>query len=202
MSDENPELQTFEIYLPPELISRYKQNYLLQVDTEIGRTHTKNENALHAESKLLALRAAVPIGLDMQILMTNKRAMNKVMIKQVEQVRADPNTFIRTKSWSDYLLNRTPSDLVTEKKIIMFKDFFGEFSKTFSMGMDFDYMMLDILILTAVEAATKNSTTIASKIMLGVLFAYLIDSFLFWLRSYLGKRNLSRHTLVDDAFLI
>ena len=84
----------------------------------------------------------------------------------------------------------------------MFKDFYGEFSKAFSMGMDFDYMMLDVLILTAVEAAIKNSTTIASKIMLGVLIAYLIDSFLFWLRSYLGKRNLSRHTLVDDAFLI
>jgi len=27
MSDENPELQTFEIYLPPELVSRYKENY-------------------------------------------------------------------------------------------------------------------------------------------------------------------------------
>jgi len=84
----------------------------------------------------------------------------------------------------------------------MFKDFYGEFSKAFSMGMDFDYMMLDVLILTAVEAAIKNSTTIASKIMLGVLIAYLVDSFLFWLRRYLGKRNLSRHTLVDDAFLI
>jgi hypothetical protein len=70
------------------------------------------------------------------------------------------------------------------------------------MGMDFDYMMLDVLILTAVEAAFKSSTAIASRIMLGVLIAFVVDSFLFWLRRYLGKRNLSRHTLVDDAFLI
>jgi len=97
------------------------------------------------------------------------------MIKQVEQVRSDPNTFIRTKSWNDYLLGSTPANLVSGGKIIMFKDFFGEFSKTFSMGMDFDYMMLDVLILTAIEAALKNSTGIASRIMLGVLVAYVID---------------------------
>ena len=84
----------------------------------------------------------------------------------------------------------------------MFKDSFASFGKTFSMGMDFDYMMLDVLILTAVEALFKNSTSIPSRIMLGVLVAFVVDSFLFWLRSYLGKRNLSRHTLVDDAFLI
>jgi hypothetical protein len=57
---------------------------LLQVDTEIGKTHTKNENTLTAVSKMLQPRAAVPMGVDMQILMTNKRAMNKVMMKHVE----------------------------------------------------------------------------------------------------------------------
>jgi meckelin len=53
MSEENPELQTFEIYLPPDVIMRYRANYLLLVDTEIGKTHTKNENTLTAVSKIL-----------------------------------------------------------------------------------------------------------------------------------------------------
>ena len=37
---------------------------------------------------------------------------------------------------------------------------------------------------------------------MGVLVAYLLDNCLIWMRGHLGRRNLSKHTLVDEAFLI
>lgn len=40
------------------------------------------------------------------------------------------------------------------------------------------------------------------KLLFGMCLAYILDSMLIMLRSYVGRRNLSRHTLVDEKFLI
>lgn len=37
---------------------------------------------------------------------------------------------------------------------------------------------------------------------MGVLVAYIIDKFFVTVRTYMGRRNLAKHTLVDEAFLI
>jgi hypothetical protein len=38
--------------------------------------------------------------------------------------------------------------------------------------------------------------------MLGVLIAYILDTFLIFLRNYYGRRNVAKHTLADERFLI
>jgi hypothetical protein len=38
--------------------------------------------------------------------------------------------------------------------------------------------------------------------MIGILVAYILDCLLVSMRKYFGKRNLSKQTLTDDAFLI
>jgi hypothetical protein len=68
--------------------------------------------------------------------------------------------------------------------------------------MDFDFLMLDVCSLSFIELVAKNDVNIQSRILMGVLFAYLLDSILIWMRGYMGRRNLSKHTLVDEAFLI
>ena len=40
------------------------------------------------------------------------------------------------------------------------------------------------------------------KLLIGVLVAYILDSLLVIIRESAGKRNIARHTLVDDKFLI
>lgn len=43
---------------------------------------------------------------------------------------------------------------------------------------------------------------VQSKLMIGVLVAYVLDCWLVSIRKYFGKRNLGKQTLTDDTFLI
>ena len=69
-------------------------------------------------------------------------------------------------------------------------------------GLDFDFLMLDVLVLTFIDRTCVNNAELESRVMLGILIAYLLDSLLIWLRSYLGRRNLAQHTMSDERFLI
>ena len=84
----------------------------------------------------------------------------------------------------------------------MYKDDYSSFGKTFLMGMDFDFMMLDVCTLTFIELVAIPDATIVSRICLGILVAFILDSFFIWLRGHTGRRNLSKHTLIDEAFFI
>ena len=85
---------------------------------------------------------------------------------------------------------------------IMFKDKWMNFSAYLLSSMDFDFVMLDVLIVTFIDFVAQSDANLSSRFMLGILIAYMIDSFLIFLRSYYGRRNLAKHTLADERFLI
>jgi len=76
------------------------------------------------------------------------------------------------------------------------------FSNFLLCGLDFDFLMMDVLVVTFVDLVAWSDTTLRSRMMLGILVAYLLDSFLIYLRGYFGRRNVARHTLADERFLI
>jgi hypothetical protein len=41
------------------------------------------------------------------------------------------------------------------------------------------------------DSVLKDDTAVESRLVLGVLIAYIIDSGLIWLRDYFGRRNIS-----------
>lgn len=84
----------------------------------------------------------------------------------------------------------------------MFKDKWMSFSNFMLSGLDFDILMLDVLMVTLIDLAAWKDTTLRSRLMLGVLIAYIVDKLLITLRGYFGRRNLARHTLADERFLI
>lgn len=84
----------------------------------------------------------------------------------------------------------------------MFKDKWMNFSSYLLQSMDFDFVMLDCLIVTLIDFAALNDSTLESRLVLGVLIAYIVDSFLIFLRKYYGRRNVAKHTLADERFLI
>lgn len=71
------------------------------------------------------------------------------------------------------------------------------------MGMDWDFVMLDCCVTSFIIQVTvyEKSTNLNIKLLLGILVAYILDQGLFWVRNVRGRRNLARHTLVDDKFL-
>lgn len=145
----------------------------------------------------------IPTHMDIDELEVQRKKMNKLMIKHVEQVRMKPEAYIRDRSWFERLLNRAPDDLAKANGFIMYKDRWGAFIKYMLMGMDFDFLMLDVLIITFMERETqRHEDTVTSRVALAIMITYTLDCLLFWMMSYYGKRNLSKHTLADEAFLI
>jgi hypothetical protein len=84
----------------------------------------------------------------------------------------------------------------------MHKDPWMNFSNTLLCGLDFDFVMLDALVVTFIDIVASADTTLRSRLMLGILIAYIVDSLLIFLRKYFGRRNISRHLLADERFLI
>lgn len=76
------------------------------------------------------------------------------------------------------------------------------FSNFLLCGLDFDILMLDVCMVTLIDLIAWQDATLRSRLMLGVLVAYIVDTLLIALRSYSGRRNLSSHTLADERFLI
>ena len=84
----------------------------------------------------------------------------------------------------------------------MFKDKHYSYGKNFLLGMDFDFLMLEVCILSLMNGAFRNADGLDVKLLMGILIAYLVDAGLIWLRGSQGRRNFARHTLIDEAFLV
>jgi len=68
--------------------------------------------------------------------------------------------------------------------------------------MDFDFLMLDVLVITFMERETQRHFGVKSRVALAIMIAYTLDCLLFLLMRRFGRRNLSRHTLADESFLM
>lgn len=74
---------------------------------------------------------------------------------------------------------------------ILFKDPWMNFSNYFLCSLDFDFVMLDVLVVTLLDVAANNDGNLESRLMVGILVAYIVDSFLIFVRDYYGRRNLA-----------
>lgn len=149
------------------------------------------------------LTPQIPHGMNIDELGGNRRRMNKRMIQYIEQVRMQPSMYIRERGCFDRLLGKAPTYELNQGNImIMYKDKWGAFIKTMLMGMDFDFLMLDVVVITFMDRETRRHPDVTSRVALAIMMAYMLDNMLFWLMSYSGRRNLSKHTLTDESFLI
>lgn len=76
------------------------------------------------------------------------------------------------------------------------------FTNYFLSGLDFDFLILDICVITSIDIWAKGDSNIGSTAVLGVLIAFLLDYGLIWLRQFMGKRNVAKKTVTDENFLI
>ena len=100
--------------------------------------------------------------------------MNRLMMKYIEKVRMNPDQSIRDRSKCDRLLNMNPS-MPANQGLIMFKDSWGAFIKYFLTGMDFDFLMLDVLTITFMERETQRHAGVQSRVALAIMLAYTVD---------------------------
>ena len=143
------------------------------------------------------MNAAVPRNIEIDKLDTERKIMNKLMMQYVENVRLEPRKYIKVRSNWDRFFNLAPNEL-EKNQPIMFKDPNCSYGKFFLMGMDFDFLMLEVFVISLVHTAFRHRTGMDVRLLLGILIAYLIDSALTWLRKYRGRRNFAGKTLIDE----
>lgn len=85
---------------------------------------------------------------------------------------------------------------------VLYKDPWMGFSKYLLCGLDFDFLMMNSLTISGINAIGQGDAQLISSLILGVLIAYLLNEFFRWLRAYYGRQNLAKHTLADERFLV
>jgi hypothetical protein len=120
-------------------------------------------------------------------------------------VRAEPRQFLKERSPIDKLLGRHPTSPGNEVRRfpVMYPDkYVPTYQKTFLFGLDFDFMILECLVIASMDRCNYLPNGIQSGLAFGVLMAFIFDYMLIGLRVNIGKRNLALHTLSDERFMI
>jgi hypothetical protein len=78
--------------------------------------------------------------------------MNRLMQTYIEQVRVEPKEYIRERGAMSRWLGLHPNIRNIEVPI-MFKDKWMNFSNFLLSGLDFDFLMLEVLVVTCIDLA-------------------------------------------------
>lgn len=84
---------------------------------------------------------------------------------------------------------------------VLFRDRWDSFSSLFLQGLDFDFLMMYVCVLSFIEMTARKNFNVKSQLILGVLITYILDCLLVYMRQYFGKRNIAKQTLTDEGFL-
>jgi len=201
LSPDDPDLQTYKIYIPMNLFEKYRRNYVQELNTAVTEATQKGQALNSAAQTFFSRDNAIPRGLDIDRTETTRKIMNKLFMRCIEQVRNEPKKYIKDRPLIDRLFNRPPVDDLRKQRPVLFKDPWYSYSSFFMQGLDWDFVMLDSCIVSFCIQVSLYDASLDIKLLLGVLVAYICDESLYFIRNYRGRRHLSTHTLVDDKFL-
>jgi len=187
--------------MPQKMLGYYKDLYYKEINQEISNVMNLKTNRFNSVQQVLTRERALPAGFRIDRLEDPGKFMNRTMQTYIERVRLEPKQYVRERGSLARWLGFQPGVRDTEIPV-MFKDHWMGFSSFLLCGLDFDFLMLDVLVVTLIDLVSFADASLQSRLMLGILIAYILDSLLVLLRSYSGRRNLARHTLADERFLI
>lgn len=187
--------------MPEKMLGYYKDLYYKEINQEISNVVMSKTNRFNSVQQVLTRERALPEGFRIDRLDDPGKFMNRTMQTYVERVRLEPKQYVRERGALARWFGFQPGVKDTEIPI-MFKDPWMNFSNFLLCGLDFDFLMLDVLVVTFIDLVAGSNASLQSRLMLGILIVYILDSFLILLRGYFGRRNLARHTLADERFLI
>lgn len=98
LTSEEPNMQTFEIYMPRDMLLHYKDHYLKDVNEEILKQINDNNKRFNPVEVMLTRQKAVPKNLDLELLEDQRNYMNMIMQTYIEQVRTEPRKYIQERS--------------------------------------------------------------------------------------------------------
>lgn len=95
LTNADPNLQTYEIFMPEKMLGYYKDLYYKEINLAISNITNTKTNRFNSVQQVLTREKAVPQGLDIQRLEEPGNFMNRMMQTYIEQVKTEPKEYIR-----------------------------------------------------------------------------------------------------------
>lgn len=194
MLSQEPNLQTFEIFLPVKIRQIYEVVYKQNVLNEIS-TYRDNLSAIQNSSKLLTL-SPLPKGLNIQSLVNQRDEMSQYFINYISQVKNYPHLAVKERGICQLFSNLPPDRIKNMETPLFFKDKWYRFKNVFFCSLDFDILMLltcFYVCLTIWDVSLLDSTVVIYS-----FYKILIE----FPRNFFATRNISTKTLVESRFLL
>jgi meckelin len=190
----NPNLQTFEIYLPIKIRQIYEVVYKQPVLNEIS-TYRQNVSAIQNSSSIFSL-AALPKGLNIQSLVNQRDEVSQYFINYVSQVKNYPSIAVKERGLCQMFSNLPPDELNNKETPIFLKDYWKKFQSVFFGALDLDILILFSCIYMVLDLWELNF--MQSTIIIYTYYKIFIE----YPRRVLSSRNLATKSLVESRFLM
>ena len=121
--------------------------------------------------------------------------LNRFLSAFIDHSLRDLDYLVRDKLLFEHILNKELKELPPPDKAIFYNDDGRSFNSVLFYGNEWTLMLFDLLVFAVMDLASKD-------FVFAGIFTYLVTKFLTILRDNLGRKNLTRKTLVDERFLI
>jgi hypothetical protein len=108
---------------------------------------------------------------------------NDMMIRYIEKVRREPDKYVLNRGTWDRFFNTAPTEMIQNHDAsVLYKDNHGSWTNTLFMGLEFDFLMLDVCLISFAYRAIPADSRVRNPMLMGVLMAYLVNLWLSWVR--------------------
>ena len=116
--------------------------------------------------------------------------------EHIDKLRNESANLIKEKTPSMRFLGIPPVDFEKmQGSPLFYRDRTSGFQECMFFGNELSLLMMDILFYTMWDVITRNT-------FIAIFLCYFSHHLVRYLRSTFGEENLSKKTLIDDAFLI
>ena len=193
VSEGQEDLQCYEIYLSYKMRMTYDGLYYLQTEAMLAQNRKEDKMAnkrriseiIHfLESKGIELKKF-------------NNYMNSQLKNKIENISSNNQAYIKEKNFLERILSYPPSNInFTDDKtqdMLLFKDPNANFDDVLFSGMEWDWFIMDVFLLQMWMIALKN-------IEIGFFLTFLCDQILYFIRVFLGEKNVSKKAVIDNRF--
>lgn len=193
VSEEQEDLQCYEMYLSYKMRSTYDGLYYLQTEAMLAQNNqidrVVNRNRLGMIFQYFSEK-----GIELNKLNTY---MNNQLKNKIENISSNNQAYIKEKSCLERILDFPPNNIsFTDKNtqdILLFKDPNANFDDVLFSGMEWDWFLMDVFLFQMWTLALKNCE-------IAIFLTFLCDQILYYIRVFLGEKNISKKAVIDNRF--
>lgn len=193
VSEEQEDLQCYEMYLSYKMRSTYDGLYYLQTEAMLAQNNqidrVVNRNRLGMIFQYFSEK-----GIELNKLNTY---MNNQLKNKIENISSNNQAYIKEKSFLERVLDFPPNNISftdnNTQDILLFKDPNANFDDVLFSGMEWDWFLMDMFLFQMWTLALKNCE-------IAIFLTFLCDQILYYIRVFLGEKNVSKKAVIDNRF--